>query len=90
MNPPKFKLDTTIEERYKPAMYVTTKEEAAEYFEALVFYRMTYGHTREEAERIERSNLGYFSGYFGRETMIQVQELFSCEHPVFGKEPPQK
>lgn len=42
------------------------------------------GKTREEAEQIERSNLGYYAGYHLDETRERVERLFRCAHPVFG------
>ena len=66
-------------------MKITDPEEAREYFEKCVKDTMTHGKTREEAERIERSNLGYYAGYWSEETRRRVEKLFCCEHPVFGK-----
>jgi hypothetical protein len=75
----------TIGEKYSPAMEMQDEAEAAEYFERLVQHMMAFGHPREEAERIERDNLGYFAGYYGHETRARVERLFQCEHPIFGK-----
>ena len=73
----------TIGEKYDPAMKITDQAEADAYFEVLVEHMMRHGHDREEAERIERTNLGYYAGYgFDRE---RVERLFNCEHPIFGK-----
>lgn len=75
----------TVKEKYGPAMNLTTEAEAQEYFEKLVEHTMSFGHTREEAEEIERSNLGYYAGYFGDATRERVEHLFACAHPIFGK-----
>lgn len=80
----------TIHEKYGPAMEITDPNEAAAYFEKCVEHNMrTSDHTREEAEGMERHNLGYVSGYYSRETQERVEALFSAVHPVFGsvKEP---
>ena len=45
---------------------------------------MRLGHSREEAENIERCNLGYWGGYYDLETRLRVERLFRCEHPFFG------
>lgn len=74
----------TIGDRYKPAMEMQTEAEADEYFEALVEHCMSFGKTRKEAESIERSNLGYFAGYYDHETRERVERLYKCAHPVFG------
>lgn len=39
---------------------------------------------REEAERVERFNIGYWTGYYDSATAARVQRLFRCEHPFFG------
>ncbi len=45
---------------------------------------MSFGKTREEAEEIERANLGYWAGYYRPETRERVERLFRCAHPFFG------
>jgi hypothetical protein len=42
------------------------------------------GKSREDAENVERSNLGYFAGYYNAETMERVNRLFKTTHPIFG------
>lgn len=34
------------------------------------------------------SNVGYLSGYYGAETMAQVQRMFGAAHPIFGSAVP--
>jgi hypothetical protein len=76
----------TIEEKYAPAMEVKTKKEAEEYFEGCVEHNMrTSGHSREEAEEIERGNIGYYCGYYSREDAERVMDLFGTQHPIFGR-----
>lgn len=41
-----------------------------------------------EAIRIAKANIGYISGYYDKETMHRVQELYSAPHPIFGYESP--
>jgi len=74
----------TIGEKYGPAMKVKDEAEAAVYFERCVEHTMARGRTRTEAEAIERSNLGYYAGYYDAETRERVERLFRCAHPVFG------
>lgn len=74
----------TIGEAYGPAMGITDQAEADRYFEELVLETMESGKTRDEAEAIERSNLGYYAGYCSHETRLRVERLFRCVHPVFG------
>ena len=81
---PEFKKNATIGELYGPAMDVTDPIEAATYFEALVEYGMSHDQTREQAEQVQRSNLGYFSGYSNVETQRRVERLFGAVHPIFG------
>ena len=74
----------TIGEKYSPAMEIIDQSEADDYFEALVEHTMRFGKSREEAEKIELANLGYYAGYYNQETRLRVERLFKCEHPFFG------
>jgi hypothetical protein len=80
--------DMTIGELYGPAMEIVEQAAADAYFEALVQHMMQHGvegpHSRAEAERITRSNLGYYAGYYSNETRARVERLFRCAHPIFG------
>jgi len=73
---------------YMVAMHITDPEDAKQYFEALVdnCVKITKGKkTRNECISIQKSNLGYFAGYFTDDTRERVERLFDCEHPFFGK-----
>jgi len=75
-----FPVNTTL-----GAMEVQSQEEADAYFEKCVEHMMRIeGCSREEAIRIEKSNLGYFAGYYDSETRERVERLFRCSHPIFG------
>lgn len=74
----------TIGEKYDPAMKITDQAEADAYFEECVQHCMKHGESREEAETIERANLGYYAGYYDYETRLRVERLFTCAHPIFG------
>lgn len=77
--------DPTIAETYEPAMRIVDEAQAREYFAALVDHHLRCApKSRDEAERIERNNLGYFAGYYNHETRARVERLFQCEHPIFG------
>lgn len=83
--------NATIGDKYRPAMKITDQAEADEYFESLVQWLMRkvdpetgHNYTRQAAEMVEKSNLGYFSGYYDGQTMERVSKLFKCAHPVFG------
>lgn len=75
-------------EMYDPAMKITDPEKANEYFEACVEYAMRFGHSRETAEATQRSNIGYWAGYYDSETADRVYRLFGAAHPVFGRTTP--
>lgn len=79
-----FPAKITAGDKYDPAMQITDQAEADAYFERCVAHNMTFGKTREEAERIERANLGYWAGYYSNDTRHRVERLFRCAHPVFG------
>ena len=74
-------------ELYGPAMLVQTQEEADAQWQRLVEYGMANFEKRsyEDVVKTMKSNLGYYSGYYGAETIERVQRLFKCSHPVFGK-----
>ena len=74
----------TYEDKYDPAISIQSQAEADEYFEMLVVHSMGAGKSREEAEGIERYNLGYWAGYYDNETRERVERLFKCAHPLFG------
>ena len=70
---------------YELAMRITEEDSARTAFASLVRLQMHQsGCTREEAETIQRRNLGYFAGYYDHETRARVERLFQCEHPYFG------
>jgi hypothetical protein len=72
--------------KYEPAMKIITQAEADAYFEECVVHQMRLGKcSREMAEVIERTNLGYWAGYHDKATRIRLEELFNCEHPILGK-----
>lgn len=75
----------TIGEKYIDLLpKITTPEEAAEYFEACVEHLLRFGHSREQAESIERGNIGYAAGYFSTQEAARIQQLFAAPHPIFG------
>lgn len=82
------KSEITFGEKYGPAMDVQTQEEAAAYFEECVQHTMSHGKDRAEAERIERINIGYWTGYYDNATAARVQQLFGVGHPIFGTTKP--
>lgn len=72
-----------IGDKYGPAMEIETQEEADAYLEKLVLM-VAPGTPREEAIKIEKSNLGYYAGYYDYNVRERVERLFRCKHPVFG------
>lgn len=78
----------TIGEKYGPAMEMTSEPQAHAYFQQLVEHTMSMkavnALSREEAEEIERQNLGYYAGYYDNETRERVERIFKCKHPIFG------
>lgn len=77
--------EITFGDKYGPAMEITDQDEADAYFELCVEHTMSWGRTREEAEQIEKENLGYYAGYCDHETRIRVERLFNCMHPFLGR-----
>lgn len=79
-----FPSQITIGDKYGPAMEMTEQSAADAYWGKCVRHSMSFGKSRAEAEQIERSNLGYYAGYYDYETRARVERLFRCAHPVFG------
>jgi len=77
-------MQITLGDKYGPAMRLETQKDADAYFERLVAHCMAHGSPRDDAERIERENLGYFAAYYGDETRARIERLFRCEHPILG------
>lgn len=77
-------LEITIGDKYGPAMQITSQEEADLYFELCVQHSISLGNNRQEAIEIEKSNLGYYAGYYDPETRLRVERLFRAKHPFFG------
>ena len=76
----------TLREKYDPAMEITTQADADRYFEECVQHNLAHStNTREQAEAIERHNIGYWAGYYSHIVRLRVEEFFRCEHPVLGK-----
>lgn len=88
---PEGKRTLTYGECLKPAMEITEEADAAQYLEAYCAYIQTdiskkgTRPDRMTAQQIAKNNLGYFAGYYDRETRERVERLFNCQHPVFGK-----
>lgn len=84
----------TFGDQLEPAMSITDQAVADQYFELLVAYQMGAiacekselpgSEIRTLAERNVKLNLGYFAGYYGRDTQKRVNELFKTTHPIFG------
>jgi hypothetical protein len=77
----------TIGQKYTNLLAsVQTSEQAKAYFEACVKHSMTIdiGLCREDAEAMERSNIGYVAGYFSQEEAARIHKLFGFGHPILG------
>lgn len=79
----------TAGEIFDLALQVTTKEHAEafinEYAEDWFQNNNAEGRTLEQIKTICRQNLGFFAGYYSDETRAKIEDLFSTEHPIFGK-----
>ena len=76
----------TFGECLGPAMEITDQNEADEYYKAYLEWQKKHMTTPNDsrAEEICKTNLGYYSGYYGLETQKRVQQLFLAVHPIFG------
>jgi hypothetical protein len=86
-------------DKYGPAMEIDDPADAKAYFAKCVAHTLAYwaanpaafekyaqpGEARElAAARMEQSNLGYFSGYYGPEERARFARVFRIAHPIFG------
>ena len=66
------------------------KNEAQEFFKQYIQFILEDNdkvNTIEEAERIAKSNFGYFAGYYTQEVCDIIYETYQCSHPIFGDKP---
>ena len=66
------------------------KQEAQNFFKEYVQYILNDNdkvNTIEEAERIAKSNFGYYAGYYDQEVCDIIYETYQCSHPIFGDKP---
>ena len=80
----------TIGEVFNEALHYakTDKNKASNFFKAYVEHILnTNAIIYDEAERIAKSNLGYFAGYCNKETIDIIYETYQCSHPIFGDKP---
>lgn len=87
------KKDLSYGEVLGPAMAVRNHEEAEKYFDNLIKYMMRFYPKDEktgkkvsidEHIRIQKSNLGYYAGYYDDATAARVAKYFGAVHPIFG------
>ena len=69
---------------YGPLCSIVYQEDADRYLEALVQHSMSWGLSREESLETQKKNVGYWAGYFDRDTAERVWRLFRTKHPIFG------
>lgn len=91
MNEPDWTQDTlSYGETLGPAMEIETEDEASRYFARYCRWIMRVNAENDkflglkEAQDIAKTNIGYYSGYFGEETQRRVERVFKCVHPFFG------
>ena len=66
------------------------KNEAQEFFKQYIQFILEDNNkvnTIEEAERIAKSNFGYFAGYYTQVVCDIIYETYQCSHPIFGDKP---
>jgi hypothetical protein len=81
----------TIGEIFNQARKAETKEEAKQYLNDYASYITKISDNNfEDALKIAKDNIGYFAGYYDKETYMRIQELFEISHPIFGNEYPEQ
>lgn len=70
---------------YSEVCSAKTKAEMQEKFaELLRKCAKQFGGTIYSHAEMQRSNVGYFAGYYGDETRQRVAEWLGADHPIFG------
>ncbi len=70
---------------YKDVLDSKTKEECLERFEALLTQISDkHGGTPDSHREVQLSNIGYFSGYYDKETSLRIRKWLGAKHPIFG------
>jgi CRISPR/Cas system CSM-associated protein Csm2 small subunit len=63
-------------------------EEAKNWFYEYVNYISMKNHfSWDKSIEIAKSNLGYFAGYYDRETCDIINKVYGAQHPIFGCNP---
>lgn len=63
-------------------------KEAKEFFYEYVNHISTVNHLSwDESIRAAKSNLGYFAGYYNKETCDIIYKVYDTQHPIFGCNP---
>ena len=70
-----------------PAMAIKDINIAAQYLNDYALWILKKGSAEniEKAIQIAKSNIGYYAGYFDDEIRKQVETIFDCSHPIFGR-----
>lgn len=80
----------TIGEVFDEAVHCAKTGKASDFFKAYVEHIFNVNdkvNTYAEAEEIAKSNLGYFAGYYDKETIDIIYKTYQCSHPILGDKP---
>ena len=62
--------------------------EAKDFFHEYVNYISIVNHYNwDKSVECAKSNLGYFAGYYNRETYDIINKVYKAQHPIFGCNP---
>ncbi len=95
---PKNKKELTFEEALGPAMEIQDEAEAKQYLKDYIKWRVGKAikksakgkkglekrYWQNKGEELCKKDLAYYAGYYDDATRRRVEELFECQHPVFG------
>lgn len=82
----------TMGEVFDKALYLAkvSKDNAIDFFKAYIEYILENNdeaYTFNEAEKVAKANLGYFTGYYNQEVCDIIYKTYQCSHPIFGNKP---
>ncbi|MBW3583438.1 MAG: hypothetical protein KY455_10105 [Euryarchaeota archaeon] len=68
----------------EPAMSITDPAEAKAFLDEYVCFLEPRVIPPDQALHVARVNLGYYAGYYDRDTRLRVERLFGAAHPTLG------
>lgn len=84
----KGKEEITFKEIFEEARMIKTAEEANQYLSSWVYYIWKNHNPQRKLIKVIlkecRDRLGYYAGYYDRDTRLQMETMYGAIHPIIG------